>query len=110
MPLLYDIPRSLLADVDAGKVELFNAILKDVATGRIVGHVQQTNALEAPLGSAFQGAQVTLSSGFGPLGSFLPNRTSRSDGASEPGTAPSGCSRTFRLGRSHSRASAFASQ
>ena len=68
MPLLYDIPRSLLADVDSGKIELFNAILKDVATGRIVGHVQQTNALEALLGSAFQGAQVTLSNGFSPLG------------------------------------------
>lgn len=45
--LLYKIPEHLIADVSSGKVELFGAILKEAASGRILGHVQQTGMFES---------------------------------------------------------------
>lgn len=45
MPLLYDIPAALKAAVSLGQAELVGAVIKDVASGRILGHVQQTRGL-----------------------------------------------------------------
>ncbi len=88
-PLPYAIPQALQADLALGKIELFNAVLKEVATGRIVGHVQQTGVLDGLLGSAFQGVQSTLSGGFSPLGliSVIRNRQIGSQLSAMQGTS-----------------------
>lgn len=54
IPLLYTIPPGLLAQFGAGQVQLFGAILKDSATGQIVGHVQQTGLLGQMLSGLVQ--------------------------------------------------------
>ncbi len=46
MPLLYEIPKALSELIDAGKADLFGAIIKHTATGQILGHVQQTNVAQ----------------------------------------------------------------
>lgn len=63
IPLLYAIPPSLLARAATGQVQLFGAILKDSATGQIVGHVQQTGLL----GQMLSGAAGMASTPFLPL-------------------------------------------
>lgn len=53
-PLLYTIPDHLADRFASGGIELFGAILKDTATGKIVGHVQETGLLERALHGAGQ--------------------------------------------------------
>lgn len=65
MPLLYEIPLQLQALVSSQKASLVGAIIKDNATGHILGHVQQASGLTSVLGQAAGGV---LSSGFSPLG------------------------------------------
>lgn len=49
MSIPFDIPAQLLASEVSGAVRRYGAILKDEATGRIVGHVQETGALQKAL-------------------------------------------------------------
>lgn len=67
MPLLYDIPLSLLGRVSSGEAEVVGALIKEVASGKILAHVQPTqgffNAL-SQVGGTF--AQT----GFSPLGAI----------------------------------------
>lgn len=49
MSIPFDIPAQLLASEVSGAVRRYGAILKDEATGRIVGHVQETGALQKVL-------------------------------------------------------------
>jgi len=46
MSILFDVPAQLLASEASGVVRRYGAILKDEATGRIVGHVQESGALQ----------------------------------------------------------------
>ena len=46
MSIPFDVPAQLLASEVSGAVRRYGAILKDEATGRIVGHVQETGALQ----------------------------------------------------------------
>ncbi|MHA3977261.1 hypothetical protein ACW9UR_06195 [Halovulum sp. GXIMD14794] len=67
-PMSYVIPAAHLFAYETGGVELFGAILKDTATGRIVGHVQPTQVLDELLNIASGGVGNTISQGFSPLG------------------------------------------
>lgn len=67
-PLLYSVPASLYAGYQSGHVQLVGALLKDAATGQILGHVQQTGMLDAVLRTAMGGLQTTVTGGFSPLG------------------------------------------
>lgn len=49
MSIPFDIPAQLLTSEFSGAVRRYGAILKDEATGRIVGHVQETGALQKAL-------------------------------------------------------------
>ena len=64
MPLLYEVPTHLLAMITSDKASLLGAIIKDNATGHILGHVQQASGLSSLLG---QTASALGSSGFSPL-------------------------------------------
>lgn len=76
MPLLYDVPLQLQAMIGSQRASLVGAIIKDNATGQILGHVQQASGLSSVLsqtvGSAFSG-------GFSPLAaiSVVQNETLR---------------------------------
>lgn len=50
MPISFDIPERFADVVALGKVVRFGAVLKEVETGRIVGHLQETGALYDMLG------------------------------------------------------------
>jgi hypothetical protein len=65
MPLLYAIPPGLDALVSSGQAQLFGAIIKDVSSGQILGHVQQTQGFVQALAQASGAAAQT---GFSPLG------------------------------------------
>ena len=65
MPLLYEIPLQMQALIGSQQASLVGAIIKDNATGHILGHVQQASGLTSVLGQAASGV---LSSGFSPLG------------------------------------------
>lgn len=65
MPLLYAIPPSLDALVSSGQAQLIGAIIKDVSSGQILGHVQQTQGFAQALAQAGGAAAQT---GFSPLG------------------------------------------
>ena len=67
MTLLYQIPASLISAVNSGKAELFGAVIKEVTTGQILGHVQQTSALNSLMNWGVQGAGNLVSGGFLPL-------------------------------------------
>ena len=45
MPILYDIPPKLVTAVNTNQASLIGAIIKDNATGQIIGHVQQTSGI-----------------------------------------------------------------
>ncbi|WP_136684534.1 hypothetical protein [Falsirhodobacter xinxiangensis] len=62
--LLYETPPLLKLAIDNGGAELFGAIIKDTATGQILGHVQQTGMMNQLL-SQLGGAAIN---GFTPLG------------------------------------------
>ncbi len=66
--LLYEIPGKLVGQVHSRSAEVIGAVIKDKATGQILGHVQPTSVLETFMGSAIQGASSTISQGFNPLG------------------------------------------
>lgn len=51
MPLLYDIPAHLMELIASNKASLFGAIIKDNASGQILGHVQQSSFLQHALGT-----------------------------------------------------------
>lgn len=65
MSLLYDIPAHLIDQIAANKASLVGALIKDNATGRILGHVQQTSVLQNLLGN-LPGIGDVLT-GFSPL-------------------------------------------
>lgn len=65
MPLLYAIPPGLDALVLSGKAQLMGAIIKDVSSGQILGHVQQTQGFVQAFAQAGGSAAQT---GFSPLG------------------------------------------
>lgn len=67
MPLLYAIPPSLEALVSSGQAQLIGAIIKDVGSGQILGHVQQTQGFVSALAQA--GGSI-MQSGFSPLGAI----------------------------------------
>ncbi len=52
MQMLFEVPRQFVAQVASGQVDRFGAILKEVATGRIVGHLQETGAMQGALANA----------------------------------------------------------
>ena len=52
MPLLYEIPKALAENVATGKAELIGAIIKDAATGKILGHVQQSSVAQEVISTA----------------------------------------------------------
>lgn len=54
MQMLFEVPRQFVAQVASGQVDRFGAILKEVATGRIVGHLQETGAMQGALGQCSQ--------------------------------------------------------
>ncbi|WP_417808790.1 hypothetical protein [Thioclava sp.] len=66
MPLLFDVPSNLDLLVKIGKATRFGTIIKDNATGQILGHVQQTSALQQILNTVTGSAIST--GGFSPLG------------------------------------------
>lgn len=49
MTIPFEIPAKFAAQLDLGQIERFGTILKEVGTGRIVGHLQETGALQAVL-------------------------------------------------------------
>jgi len=59
--ILFDIPLRYVGGIAAGEVVRYGAILKDVGTGRIIGHMQESGIAQSLL------SQV-LSSGSTPLG------------------------------------------
>ena len=65
MPLLYAIPTALERLVSSGQAQLVGAIIKDVSTGQILGHVQQTQGFVQAIAKA---GGAAAQSGFGPLG------------------------------------------
>lgn len=76
MPLLYEIPLQLQAMIGSQQASLIGAIIKDNATGQILGHVQQTSGLSSLL---TQAVGSTISGGFSPLAavSVIQNETLR---------------------------------
>ncbi|MBC7137230.1 MAG: hypothetical protein H5U17_00550 [Defluviimonas sp.] len=66
MPLLYEIPPLLQMAINSNAAELVGAIIKDKATGHILGHVQQTGVMSQVLNQVggFAGQAVNA---FSPL-------------------------------------------
>ena len=64
MPLLYEIPTGLQALINSQQASLIGAIIKDNASGQILGHVQQASGLGSLLTRA---VASTVSGGFSPL-------------------------------------------
>ncbi len=67
MILPYRVPDALIADWASGRATLVGAILKDTATGKIVGHIQQTNVLNNLISNAVSSFGDLASKGFSPL-------------------------------------------
>lgn len=67
MPLLYAIPSALQAAIDSGGAQLVGAIVKDTASGQILGHVQQTSLTSHILNGIGNLGESALNS-FTPLG------------------------------------------
>lgn len=65
MPLLYEIPMQLQTMIGSQQASLVGAMIKDNASGLILGHVQQASGLAPMLGQALG---AVGSSGFSPLG------------------------------------------
>lgn len=53
MSILFDIPASFLTGIESGQLIRYGGILKDVSTGQIVGHLQETGALQKVLQAGF---------------------------------------------------------
>lgn len=65
MPIPYVVPLLLKAAVASGQASVVGAIIKDNATGRILGHMQQTTGLQTLLGKVLD--PFTSAGGFSPL-------------------------------------------
>ena len=57
----FEIPARLLARFETGELIRYGTILKDVATGKIVGHVQETGLAQSLLSSVLSGVPTPLS-------------------------------------------------
>ncbi|MDO9436730.1 hypothetical protein [Hydrogenophaga sp.] len=57
----FEIPAQLLSRLNAGELIRYGTILKDVATGRIAGHVQETGIAQSLLSAAMSGLPTPLS-------------------------------------------------
>lgn len=65
MPLLYEIPLSVFSRISSGEAEVVGALIKEVASGKILAHVQPTQGFF----NAFAQAGGTIAqTGFSPLG------------------------------------------
>jgi hypothetical protein len=64
MPILYEVPFQLQNLISSQQASLIGAIIKDNATGQVLGHVQQASGLSSML---TQAVSSTLSGGFSPL-------------------------------------------
>ena len=49
MSILFNIPAEFMAGYSGGQLVRYGAILKDVSSGQIVGHLQETNLLQSAL-------------------------------------------------------------
>jgi hypothetical protein len=67
MPLLYAIPHALQSMISSGQAQLIGAVIKDVSSGQILGHVQQTQGLTQAL---MQAGGAVAQTGFSPLGAI----------------------------------------
>jgi hypothetical protein len=65
MPLLYAIPQALQLLISSGQAQLIGAVIKDVSSGQILGHVQQTQGFAQAL---MQAGGAAAQTGFSPLG------------------------------------------
>lgn len=65
MPLLYDIPLNVLNRVSSGEAEVVGALIKEVASGKILAHVQPTQGF---FNAIFQTGGNLAQIGFSPLG------------------------------------------
>lgn len=65
MPLLYAIPHALQSLISSGQAQLIGAVIKDVSSGQILGHVQQTHGFAQAL---MQAGGAVAQTGFSPLG------------------------------------------
>ena len=68
MAILFKISPQFASEVASGAIQRFGPILKDTATGKIVGHLQQTSAFQSLISSGFEGAMNTVSQGFSSQG------------------------------------------
>lgn len=66
-PIPFEIPAHFLSRVDAGELVRYGTILKDVADGKIVGHLQQTGLFDHVLGNAVSGVGQVVQSGTSPI-------------------------------------------
>ena len=57
----FEIPVHMLMRFNAGELIRYGTILKDVATGKIVGHVQETGVAQSLLSSALSGLPTPVS-------------------------------------------------
>jgi len=67
MPLLYAVPHALEMLISSGQAQLIGAVIKDISSGQILGHVQQTQGLAQAL---MQAGGTVAQSGFSPLGAL----------------------------------------
>ena len=65
MPLLYDIPLNVLTRVSSGEAEVVGALIKEVASGKILAHVQPTQGF---FNALTQAGGMLAQTGFSPLG------------------------------------------
>ncbi len=63
----FAVPAQFLAQLNAGELARYGTILKDVADGRIVGHLQQTGVFDHVLGNAVSGLGQVVQSGVNPI-------------------------------------------
>lgn len=65
MPLLYEIPLKVAGRIASGEAEIVGALIKEVASGRILAHVQPTQGF---FDIFVQAGGAIAQSGFSPLG------------------------------------------
>ena len=53
MNIPFEIPAEFLSGVSSGNLVRYGGILKDVGSGQIVGHLQETGALQAAVRAGF---------------------------------------------------------
>ncbi len=65
MPLLYEIPLSVFSRISSGEAEVVGALIKEVASGKILAHVQPTQGF---FNAVAQAGGTIAQTGFSPLG------------------------------------------